>query len=334
MKESRAMKFCVFGAGAIGGVLAAGLARGGADVSIVARGAHLAAVQRNGLTVRTGDATYRATLQASADPAELGVQDVVLVTVKTPALASVATSIGPLLGPQTAVLFVMNGIPWWYFDRHGGALDGHRIEALDPGAAVRNAIGIDRTLGGVIYTASTVVEPGVVINENPETRLVLGEPDNSVSDRAEAIAAALRAGGLGGEVTSDMRSTVWGKLVGNLSTAPLSLLTRQGMRDTLSAAATRAAAVRLAQEAINIAADLGCNVKTPAEATVERLSKMVHKPSILQDMELGRPMETASLLTVPLELARLAGTATPTMDLIVALAVQAAASAASTRSGA
>ncbi|MBL0919942.1 MAG: 2-dehydropantoate 2-reductase [Hydrogenophaga sp.] len=318
------MKVCVFGAGAIGGVLAAYLARGGADVSIVARGAHLAAIRDKGLTVRAADETLQAPLRASADPAELGVQDVVLVTVKTPALPQVAEAIAPLLGPKTAVVFVMNGIPWWYFDRHGGTFDGHRIESLDPGGAVRRAIGIERTLGGVIYTASTVVEPGVVITEHRENRLVIGEPDNSSSDRAEALAAVLRAGGIGGEVTQDMRSMVWGKLVGNLSTAPLCMLSRLGMRDTLADPVVRAAALQLAQEAIAVAQALGCTIKVPAEATVERLAKMVHKPSILQDMELGRPMETVSLLTVPRELARLAGVATPTMDLVISLAVQAA----------
>ncbi len=178
------MKICVFGAGAIGGHLAARLAHGGADVSVVARGAHLAAIRANGLRLEAPDANFTVKVAATDDPATLGPQDAVLVTVKAPALGSVAASIAPLLGPDTPVVFVINGIPWWYFDQHGGALDGTPLDSLDPGGAVRAAIGPARAIGGVVYSACTVTAPGVIEVEHLRNRLVLGELDGTLSARA------------------------------------------------------------------------------------------------------------------------------------------------------
>lgn len=317
------MRLCIYGAGAIGGHLAGRFARGGAEVSLVARGAHLKAIQERGLTVEARDGTHHARPRASDRPADLGPQDAVIVTVKTPALPSVAAGIAPLLGPDTAVVFVMNGIPWWYFDHHGGPLDGTRLAEADPGDALRRAVGLDRTIGGVVYSATEVTAPGVIHVEHANIRLVLGEPDGRVSDRAKAIAALLEKGGMPAPVSPDIRTEVWAKLLGNLASGPLCLLARRGVRDTYAEPAIRAAARRSAEEGRAIAAALG---RTLPDALIERVANldMVHKPSILQDLERGRPMEIATLFDLPLRLARLAGVATPQLDLLVALVRHAA----------
>ncbi|HEV7265118.1 MAG TPA: 2-dehydropantoate 2-reductase [Falsiroseomonas sp.] len=316
-------KICVFGAGAIGGHIAARLARGGAEVSLVARGAHLAAIQANGLTVHAHDGTHHSRPHASDNPGKLGPQDAVIVTVKSPALPSVAAGIAPLLGADTPVAFVMNGIPWWYFDQHGGPHDGMRLPEADPGDALRDAVGIGRTIGGVVYSATEVVAPGVVKSENANIRVILGEIDGRISDRAQAIAAVLAAGGMPCPVSPDIRFEVWSKLLGNLGTGPLCVLSGMGVRDAFADPVIRAAARRCAGEGLAIARALGRELPDTA---VDRVAanNMQHKPSVLQDLELGRPMEIDSLFALPLKLARLAGVETPQLDLLVALMKQVA----------
>jgi len=314
------MKICIYGAGAIGGHLAARLHKAGAEISVIARGAHLAAIRANGLTVHAIDGTHHAQVKASDNPADLGKQDAVFVTVKAPALPAVAAAIAPLLGDRTPVAFVMNGIPWWYFDHHGGALDGTKLPALDPNDAVRTAIGPARAIGGVVYSACTVIAPGVVHVEHARNRLVLGEIDGSVSARAEAIAAPLTAGGFTMDVTADIRSAVWSKLFLNLATGPIAVLTGTSPSLSLKEAAVQEATRAVFREADAVARALGCSPTSNIEATLANLSKSNHKSSILQDLELGRPMEIATIYDAPLHLARLAGVATPTMDLLVALA--------------
>ncbi|RKK05133.1 2-dehydropantoate 2-reductase [Pseudoroseomonas wenyumeiae] len=315
------MKICVFGAGAIGGHVATRLALGGADVSVVARGAHRDAMAAEGLTVEAKDGTHKVHPRVGS-PQELGVQDAVIVTVKAPALPSVAEAIGPLLGPETTVAFVMNGIPWWYFDRHGGALDGRRLPEIDPGEAIRKAVGVERTLGGVVYSACTVKQPGHIFVENATNRVVLGEPDGSASPRAEAIAEVLKKGGMGGEVTQDIRGEIWTKLAMNLAFGPFAILSRMGSGGAARDPVVRTAMVRALQECNAIARALGHDVNLDAEKRVASISRSNHKASILQDLELGRPMEVAAMFRVPLEMARMAGVETPVLDLAVALAVQ------------
>ncbi|WP_419896513.1 ketopantoate reductase family protein [Roseomonas sp. USHLN139] len=320
------MKICVFGAGAIGGHVAARLALGGAETSVVARGAQLAAIQADGLTVEAPDGTHNLRV-AAGSAAELGPQDAVIVTVKAPALPQVAEAIAPLLGPDTTVAFVMNGIPWWYFDRHGGPLDGRRLPVVDPGEALRRAVGIERTLGGVVYSACTVTRPGVIKAEHANNRVILGEIDGRDSPRARAIAAFLTKGGISGEVTGEIRREIWMKLMGNLAQGPFTILSRQGMAGTLADPAVRAAIRRAMEEAMAVAAGLGQGFEFELDKRLAGSAKLAHKPSILQDLELGRPMEIDALFRVPLELARLAGVETPTLDLSVALATQAATAA-------
>lgn len=313
------MKVCVFGAGAIGTHVAGRLAKGGATVSVVARGPQLAALRANGLRVHAADGEINARVAASADAQELGRQDVVVVTVKAPALPSVARGIGPLLGPDTAVAFVMNGIPWWWFQGTGGAGEGQRLPKLDPGDALRDAVDPARVIGGVVYSACTVTEPGVVHVENQRSRIVLGAPDGRPSERIEALAALLRAGGLVMEVTGRIRDAVWAKLLLNLGSGPLAVLTGCAPAQIFAEDACRDATRRILAEGAAIAAALGCPVEPNAEGQIANGAKSHHKPSILQDLEQGRPMEIDALYGVPLDFARSHGVATPTLDLLIAM---------------
>ena len=317
------MKLCVFGAGAIGGHLAVRLARGGAAVSVVARGAQLAAIQARGLTVRAHDGELQARLPASDDPAVLGPQDAVLVTTKVTALPEVAARIAPLLGPDTAVVFINNGIPWWYFDHTPE--DGRRLSVLDPGEALRRQVGIPRTLGAVVYSAATVAAPGVIEALAPDSRVILGELDGAMTPRLAAIAGAIAAGGMGGVAVPDIRAHVWAKLLGNLMNGPLCLLSRATMQDMLADPACRDAALTAAREVMALAAAHGWPIKgqTPEER-IARSLKIAHRPSILQDMEAGRSMEIDAMFQVPLQMARAAGVPTPCLDLTIALATRAA----------
>jgi 2-dehydropantoate 2-reductase len=313
------MRVCVYGAGAIGGHIAGRLARGGAEVSVVARGPQLAAFREHGVRVHAPDASFQEHVKASAHPAELGVQDVVVVTVKAPALPAVAAGIGPLLGPHTKVAFVMNGLPWCYFHAIGGALEGRRLRLVDPGDAVWKAIGPERSVPGVVYSACEVVEPGVIRVENPGSRVVLGDLDNTVSPAATALGDAIRAGGMNAEMTTDIRSAIWAKLLMNMSFGPVAVLCASagighcrepGVTDIIRA---------LIREGQAVARALGCVVDVDIEKEIARGSRNQHKPSILQDLERGRPMEIDGIFGGALEIARLTGVATPVLDMLVAL---------------
>jgi 2-dehydropantoate 2-reductase len=313
------MRVCVYGAGAIGGHIAARMARGGAEVSVVARGAQLAAMRENGVRVHAPDGEIVAKVAASADPAELGRQDAVVVTVKAPALPAVAAAIGPLLGPDTKVAFVMNGIPWFYFHAHGGGLSDRRLPLVDPDDAMWNAVGPGRSIAGVVYSACEVIAPGVIKVENPGSRVVLGEMDGPPSAAAEALGAVIRAGGMKAEMTADIRSAIWTKLFMNLSSGPIAVLTASPpigyYREPEVADIVRA----IVGEGLAVATALGCTPHVDVEAQILRGTTGTHKPSILQDLELGRPMEIDGMFGGAQELARLAGVATPVLDMLTAL---------------
>jgi 2-dehydropantoate 2-reductase len=313
------MKICVFGAGAIGGHLAVRFARGGAEVSVIARGPHLAAIQRDGLTVHTRDGELRARVQATDDPARLGAQDAVVVTVKAPALPSVAATIVPLLRPDTGVAFVMNGIPWFYFHAHGGGLDGRRLPKIDPGDALWRVVGPERAIAGVVYAASAVIAPGVIELENQNSRIVLGEPDGRISPRVQAIAALVTAGGMAARVSPAIRDEIWNKLLSNLATGSLAVLSQTPISRIYEEPACLEAARRIMTEAAGVAAALGAKPDLDHEKRLAHGHSLNHKPSILQDLELGRSMEIDGIFDAPLELARMVGVATPTLDLLVTL---------------
>ena len=317
------MKLCIYGAGGIGGHLAARLAAGGAQVSVVARGAQLDGIRRHGLRVETPTGTLAAKVQAAADPAELGPQDAILVTVKAPALASVAAAIGPLIGPAAPVLFVMNGIPWWYFHGEAGR-EGQRLPLVDPDDTIWRAIGPERAIGGVVYSACTVIAPGVVQVDTRRNRLILGEPAGGPSSRAEEIAAILRAGGMDCEITNRIRDAIWTKLALNIALGPPCVLTRSPPSAVLSDPTLVALVRSLVAEAVAIAEGMGCRIANNADAIIEQARDSHHKPSILQDLELGRPMEIDALYRTPLALAELEGVAAPTLTVMTALMRQVA----------
>ncbi|MBI1774601.1 MAG: 2-dehydropantoate 2-reductase [Proteobacteria bacterium] len=315
------MKICIFGAGAIGGYLAGFLHRSGAAVSVVARGAHLKAIQERGLTVELADgSSIHARLPASDDPTRLGIQDAVIVTVKAPSLPSVADSIGPLLGPDTPVAFLTNGIPWWYFLGRGGPDDGKSLARLDPGDRLRAAIGAERLVGGVIWPASSVPAPGHIKMVSGNTRgTFLGRPDGSTTPGLEALAEAFRAAGLPITVTPTIRNMIWEKVAFNLSAGPMCVLTRSPVRATYEEPVLIETSRRVMGETLALIQAMGCAIEFDVERVVATNLKLGHRPSVLQDLAACRPMEIDALYTVPLELAASAGVPMPTLALLAAL---------------
>jgi 2-dehydropantoate 2-reductase len=314
------MRICVFGAGAVGGYLAGYLAQGGADVSVVARGAHLAAIRADGLTVESPDRSITVHPRASDRPAELGVQDAVIVTVKAPALPALAASIAPLLGDETPVAFVMNGIPWWYFHAHGGPFEGRRLPRLDPGDGLWRAVGPERAIGGIFWPACSVPAPGVVrLLTGAGRGTVFGAPDGTTTPRIQALADVFRAAGLPVTLASNIRELIWQKLAFNLSAGPMCVLTQSAVRATHQEYALIDCSRHMLAEAQAIALAMGYLLDIDVERVIATNTHLAHRPSILQDLEAGRPMEIDALYTVPLEMARLMNVPTPTLDLVVAM---------------
>jgi 2-dehydropantoate 2-reductase len=317
-RSDTAPRICVFGAGAIGGYVAGRLAQGGATVSMVARGETLAAIRARGLRVTSSDGEITARVAASDDPRELGPQDIVVVTVKSHSLPEVAGSIRPLLGPTTAIVFLMNGVPWWYF--HGSHAEPRLpIPQLDAMAAPWIELGAERAIGGVIYPACTVTAPGVVYVDAVSKGAILGEPDGEISGRVTMLADILRAGGLPAEITSRIRDSVWLKLVNNLASGPLAILALSTAREIYMYPPCLDAARRSREEAAAIARAMGYDVARGADAQLPVFGTKSHKSSIVQDLERGRTMEIDALYSIPLEMARHLAVATPTLDLLVDL---------------
>ena len=320
------MRICVYGAGAVGGHIAGRLAGSPATVSVVARGEQLRAIQQHGLRVETRSEVLTSHPLATDRPADLDAQDVVIVAVKAPSLPSIATGIASLLHEHSVVLFVMNGIPWWYFHSHGGSLDGTQLSRLDPHGALWNNIGPERAVGAVAYTACTVIAPGVIRAENPSNRLVLGRPDGRPDARLDTLASLLSPSGLEVTVTSKIRDAVWAKLVTNLVGGTLGVLTASPAKDVLNRPATDRLAAGMAAEAAAVARALGCDAGSVSEG-LAKLATSTHLQSIAQDLSAGRPMEIDALFRVPVELAALAGVSTPHIGLAVELATQRAVAA-------
>jgi 2-dehydropantoate 2-reductase len=314
------MKICIFGAGAIGGYMGVKLAQAGADVSLVARGPHLAAMQANGLTLIEADGT-RSTVPvtASDNAADLGPQDYVIVTLKAHSVPPVVGRMQPLIGPETTIVSGVNGVPWWYFHGVGGELEGTRLASVDPGDAQWNGFGPDRVLGCVVYPAAEVIEPGV-IKHIEGNRFSLGEPDGSKSERALALSRALTAAGLKAPVRPRIRDEIWVKLWGNLSFNPISALTHATLDVLCTDPGTRAVARNMMLEAQEIAEKLGVKFPIDVERRIDGGAEVgAHRTSMWQDLEMGRPMEIDALVGSVQELGRLTGTPTPTIDAVLAL---------------
>jgi len=315
------MKICVVGAGAIGGLLAVRLAHSGHEVSVVVRGANLNAVRANGMVLQLQDGSeMRARLQASDRIAELGPQDVVILAMKAHQLPAVAAEIPLLLGPDTVIVTAQNGVPWWYFHKHGGAHEGQRIEAVDPGGVVSAALPIERILGCIVYPACDMVAPGVICHLEGN-RFSLGELDGESTPRIRALADAMREAGFKTPISSDIRSELWIKLWGNLSFNPISALSHATLADICAYGPTRELAANMMREAQIIGEQLGVNFKVSLEQRINGAAAVgQHKTSMLQDLEAGRPLELAALVGSVLDMARLTGTPTPTISAVHALA--------------
>ncbi|MGA1025720.1 MAG: 2-dehydropantoate 2-reductase [Lutimaribacter sp.] len=314
------MKICIFGAGAIGGYMAVKLVQAGADVSLVARGPHLAAMRDNGLTLieEDGQETTVA-VRASDDPAELGVQDYVIVTLKAHSVPPVVARMQPLIGPNTTIVSGVNGVPWWYFHGLEGPYQGTRLASVDPGDAQWNGFGPDRVLGCVVYPAAEVIRPGV-IKHIEGNRFSLGEPDGSKSDRATALSQALAAAGLKAPVRPRIRDEIWVKLWGNLSFNPISALTHATLDVLCTDPGTRAVARGMMVEAQEIAEKLGVKFPIDVDRRIDGGAAVgAHRTSMWQDLDAGRPMEIDALVSAVQELGRLTNTPTPTIDTVLAL---------------
>lgn len=313
------MKICIFGAGAIGGYMAAKLARVGADVSVVARGPHLAAMQTRGLTLIEDGTTTILPVRAAENPADLGVQDYVIVTLKAHSVPPVVARMQPLIGPDTTIVSGVNGVPWWYFHGLGGRYEGTRLASVDPGDAQWTGFGPQRVLGCVVYPAAEVSEPGL-IRHIEGNRFTLGEPDGSRSDRAIRLSDALQAAGLKAPVRPRIRDEIWVKLWGNLSFNPISALTHATLDVLCTDPGTRAVARAMMLEAQAIAEALGVKFPIDVDRRIEGGAAVgAHRTSMLQDLDAGRPMEIDALVGAVAELGVLTGLPTPTIDTVLAL---------------
>jgi 2-dehydropantoate 2-reductase len=314
------MKICIFGAGAIGGYLAAKLSLAGHEVCAIARGAHLQAIQRDGLLLREAGAEHVVRLPVSDDPASFATQDVVICALKAHQAAESAASMLPLLGADTPIVTAMNGIPWWYFYKTGGPFDGRPVPTVDPGARQWMLLGPERAIGCVVDPACEVVAPGI-IEHRELTRFTLGEPDGSSSERVAAIAATFVQAGFEAPVRAAIRWNIWLKLWGNVCFSPLSVLTGATLDRIASEPGLRALCVAMMYEARAVAEAHGITI--PVEMIDRRLtavrSIVGHKISMLQDLERDRSLEIDALVRVVPELGRLVGVATPTIDMILAL---------------
>jgi 2-dehydropantoate 2-reductase len=315
------MKICVVGAGAIGGLMGARFALAGQEVTLIDLGAHLAAIRSDGLKLigPEGEEVVARELEATDDMAEAGPQDLVVIAVKAHQIAALAPEMRALFGNDTAVLTVQNGIPWWYFQNHGGKFDGHRIEAVDPGGAIAANIETERIVGCVVYPAGAVVAPGV-IRHVEGNRFPVGELDGAASARVEAIAELFNGSGFKSYVLDDIRSEIWLKLWGNLSFNPISALSHATMVDICRLGLTRELAATMMREAQTIAHKLGIEFRHTIERRLEGAEKVgKHKTSMLQDVEAGRALEVEALVGAVVELARLTDTPTPHIDAVHAL---------------
>ncbi len=316
------MRICVYGAGAVGGYLGAKLGAAGAEVTLIARGPNLAAIAAQGLRLIEAGGEVVARPRCLGEGAALGPQDYVITTWKAHSGPAAAAAMAPLLGPKSAVVPALNGIPWWYFHGLEGPWRDHRLESVDPAARQWREIGPGRAIGCVVHGAFESVAPGVV-RSGSGARLELGEPDGRSSPRLERLCQALKAAGIEIEAQSDIRQRLWSKLWGNLAFNPLSVLTQATLEDIAGDQGVRAVARAMMVEGQRVAAKLGVDFAIDVDERI-RLAAAVgaHKTSMLQDLEQGRRLEIDALSGAVAELGRLTGVATPTIDMVYALVVR------------
>jgi 2-dehydropantoate 2-reductase len=316
------MRICIYGAGAIGGYLGAMLAEAGHEISLVARGEHLRALCANGLTLEIGGRRLRSRPSASDNPADLGPQDHVIVSVKSPALRSVAQGIAPLLGRDTTIVTAINGIPWWFFHGFGGAHDGRVLKSVDRDGTLARLVDNRRIIGCVVHAGCSVPAPGVIRHASGD-RFIIGEPAGGESARCRALAEALTAAGLNCTISPRIQQDVWMKYLGNMSMGPISLLTGATLLGIARDPGARKVCADLMAEGIAVGDKFGLDPGMTIEQRIELGAELGDfKPSMLQDLEKGRPVELDTFLDVAVEMARLAGVPVPTITTVQALAVQ------------
>jgi len=303
------MRFAVVGAGAIGGLVGAMLARSGEDVTLIARGPHLQAIRERGVRVRGAIGDFEAKIPATDDLESVGEVDAALLTLKAHSLPAIAPRLAPLIGRDTSVISAQNGIPWWYFYRHGGDWEGTQLESIDPGGVIGRSIDSARVIGCIVYPSAIVVEPGVI--EHIEgTRFSLGEPDGSKSERCRRVADAFIRVGLRCPIRSDIRHEMWVKLMGSVAFNPISALSRATLAEIVGCPETRALASEIMAEAEAVAKRLRIDIGVTIEQRLAGAEKVgEHKTSMLQDVEAGRPLELEAIVGAVVELGEKMGIA-------------------------
>ena len=310
-------KICIFGAGAIGGYAGARLAmKEEAEVSLVARGIHLAAMKANGLTLKQNGETHVVRPMVTDAPAELGPQDFIILTLKAHAVSGAIDQMLPLIGRDTAILFAQNGVPWWYFHGIGGPYEGRTLESIDPGGVIWKRIGPERALGSVVWQAAEIEAPGVIAHHYGD-RMPIGEPTGAKSERAMELSRLLTAAGVKSPVRPNLRNEIWLKLWGNLSFNPVSVLTGGTLVDLATDPGTRCVIRRMMEQARAVGEALGVTFTVDIDERMDMAAKVgAHRTSMLQDVEAGRPTELEALLGVVIELARIVGKDTPSLQLV------------------
>ena len=312
-------RICVYGAGSIGGWLGAGLASTGAQVSVVARGETLAALQTHGLRLKVGDAVSTHQVKSSANPADFGVQDLVIVAVKAPALREVARHIAPLIGPDTIVLTAMNGVPWWFFQGFGGKFAGTQLKAVDATGEIERAIPPSAVIGCVVHASCSAAAPGL-IHHHFGNGLIIGEPSGSATPRAQALVELLTRAGFTTSLSAQIQKDAWYKLWGNMTVNPISAMTGATTDLILGDELVRNFVSSLMLEAKEIGARIGIPIdQQPADRHAITLKLGAFKTSMLQDVEANRAVELDALVTVVKELGTLTGVPTPFTDALLGL---------------
>ena len=313
------MKICIYGAGAIGAYLGARLIEAGCEVTLIARGPHLQAMRENGLTLQTGDEQQTLQVNCTDNPAEVGPQDYVVVTLKAHSVAPIVEQILPLLGPDTPVVTAQNGVLWWYFHGLPGPWENHQLDTADTDGLIWKTLGPERAIGCVVYPSCEIVEPGVVRHLDGD-RFMLGEPDGSKSERVVALADAFSSAGLKAPVRKKIRDDIWFKLLGNATFNPVSVLTGGTLEQMCRDPGVRAVICGMMHEAQRVADRLGVKFVMDIEKRINGAENVgAHKTSMLQDFDQGRPLEIDALVASVSELGRLVDVPTPTLDAVLSM---------------
>jgi 2-dehydropantoate 2-reductase len=320
------MKICVFGAGAVGGSLAAYMDRAGLDVTLIARGATLDVVRNKGLILRREDEEFLARPKVTDDTKNVGVQDLVVTALKVPAVRGALESIQPLIGPETIVIPAHNGVPWWHFYKLPGDWPKQHLGCVDPGGLVWKGLGPERTLGTVLGIGASVLEPGIVLRVGSASRgagrFPIGEPDGSESARAHRVSEVLQAAGFASEVSTEIRSEVWFKILGNVGTNPISILTQGTMGEIYDDDSVAELVSGMMRECYMITEKLGINLRGTPEERIEFFRQLSgdFRTSTLQDFDKGRPVEIDAIIGAVAEIGRMVGIETPLIDAVYGLA--------------